>query len=72
MSLMDFYVSDMKQSKVDHIVVRCRGENTPVQKLFGKHGFLEVMEYESSLGGVKCTRKILHKPMQKKNHDSRV
>ena len=65
MKLMDFFVNDMENKLVDSVVVRCRSENIPVQMLFKKNNFEEALEYESTLGGVTCRRKILHKIMGK-------
>ena len=62
--LLQFFLGDMRQSGIENVVVRCRSENLPVQGLFAKHGFAELLEYESTLGGVTCMRKILHKAVE--------
>ena len=59
--LLEFFLGDMRQSEIEDVIVRCRSENLPVQGLFAKHGFAEILEYESTLGGVTCVRKVLHR-----------
>lgn len=56
--IMSFLESDLSYSSY---VARCRAENTPVQALFKKYKYQELMRYKSELGGVICERLILHK-----------
>lgn len=56
--IMSFMEKDLSYQSY---VARCRVENKPVQALFKKFSYKELMRYESELGGVLCERLILHK-----------
>lgn len=56
-------IQDIAEAGYDHIVGRCRSENTPMLKIYKNAGFEIVQTYTSSLGGVTCNRVFLKKDL---------